>query len=132
MHHSLSRMIAATLLLGAAAAQGEDLIEVYHLAQQNDPQLRAAEAQRQASGAATWQSRAALLPNINFQANRQWNDTDIRKVNQPGYPTGTKQYFSSNYSVNLRQPLFHWDYFVQWSQANAREAQSEAIYQDAL
>ncbi|HEY0635882.1 MAG TPA: TolC family outer membrane protein, partial [Gammaproteobacteria bacterium] len=36
------------------------------------------------------------------------------------------------YSLSLRQPLFYWDRFVSWSQANAREAQSEAIYQDAL
>lgn len=133
MHHSLSRLIAATLLFGVTAAQGEDLIEVYQLAQQNDPQLRAAEAQRKASGAATWQSRAALLPNVNFSANRQWNDTEIKEANQPGYATPiTKQYFSSGYTLSLRQPLFYWDRFVSWSQANALEAQSEANYQGTV
>jgi outer membrane protein len=134
MHHSLSRLFAAgALLLGVAAAHGEDLIEVYHLAQQNDPQLRAAEAQRKASGAATWQSRAALLPNVNFTANRMYNDVEIRKSNNPAFiPTGSNQYFTSGYTLSLRQPLFYWDRFVSWSQANAREAQSEAIYQDAL
>lgn len=134
MHHSLSRLFAAgTLLLGVAAAHGEDLIEVYHLAQQNDPTLRAAEAQRQASGAATWQSRAALLPNVNFTANRMYNDVEIKKSNNPAFiPTGSNQYFTSGYTLSLRQPLFYWDRFVSWSQANAREAQSEALYQDVL
>lgn len=134
MHHSLLRLVATgALMLGTASVYGEDLIEVYHLAQQNDPLLRAAEAQRQASGAATWQSRAALLPNVNFSANRMWNDVEIKKSNSPTFiPTGSNQYFTSGYSLSLRQPLFYWDRFVSWSQANAREAQSEAIYQDAL
>jgi len=134
MHHSLLRLVATgALMLGTASVYGEDLIEVYHLAQQNDPQLRAAEAQRQANGAATWQSRAALLPNVNFSANRMWNDAEVKKSNNPAFfPTGSNQYFTSGYSLSLRQPLFYWDRFISWSQANALEAQSEAIYQDAL
>ncbi|HEY0633873.1 MAG TPA: TolC family outer membrane protein [Gammaproteobacteria bacterium] len=130
MHHSVIRLVVTgALLAGAAAVYGEDLIEVYHLAQQNDPQLRAAEAQRQASGAATWQSRAALLPFVNFSAYTQQNNVEYK---QGTLAPNSFDYRSSGYTLSLRQPLFYWDRFVSWSQANAREAQSEAIYQDAL
>jgi len=130
MHHSMLRLVATSvLMLGAAAVQAEDLVDVYRLAQENDPQLRAAEAQRQANGAATWQSRASLLPHVNFTASTQHNNIEYKKgLLAPN----TYNFRSSAYSLNLMQPLFHWDYFVQWAQANALEAQSEANYQNAL
>lgn len=127
MNHSPVRLFVAAALLAASAAHGEDLLDVYRLAQSNDPQLRAAEAQRQASGAAAWQSRAVLLPTINFSAHTEQNNVDKRAP----APIASYDYRTQGYSLSLRQPLFYWDRFVSWSQADAREAQSEAIYQAA-
>lgn len=126
MSNSVARMLALALLVGAATAQGEDLRDVYRLAQESDPQLRAAEAGHRAALEARPQSRAALLPNVNFTAQAQWNQYEYET---PSYPDN--EYNSAGYSLSLRQALYHHDYYVQLRQANAGIAQADAQYGSA-
>ncbi len=126
MSNSVARILALALTLGAATAQGEDLRDVYRLAQESDPQLRAAEAGHRAALEARPQSRAALLPSVNFTAQTQWNQVEIKK------PTAAdNDYNSSNYSLSLRQAVYHHDYYVQLRQADAGIAQADAQYGSA-
>ena len=123
MSNSVARILALALTLGATAVQGEDLRDVYRLAQESDPQLRAAEAGHRAALEARPQSRAALLPNVNFTAQTQWNQVEIKK------PTALdNDYNSSSYSLSLRQAVYHHDYYVQLRQASAGIAQADAQY----
>lgn len=126
MSKSVARMLALALLVGTAAAQGEDLRDVYRLAQEGDPQLRAAEAGHRAALEARPQSRAALLPNVSFTAQKQWNQVDIKK------PVAVdKDYDTASYSLNLRQSVYHHDYYVQLRQADAGIAAADAQYGSA-
>ncbi|WP_127475622.1 TolC family outer membrane protein [Sulfurivermis fontis] len=123
MSNSVARVLALALLAGAAAAQGEDLRDVYRLAQESDPQLRAAEAGHRAALEARPLSRAALLPSINFTAQTQRNAFEY---DTPAYPDN--EYNSSSYSLSLRQALYHHEYYVQLRQADAGIAQADAQY----
>lgn len=126
MSNSVARMLALALALGTAAAQAEDLRDVYRLAQESDPQLRAAEAGHRAALEARPQSRAALLPNVSFSAQTQWNQVEIKK------PVALdKDYNTSSYALSLRQAVYHHDYYVQLRQADAGIAQADAQYGSA-
>ncbi len=130
MPSSLPRIAAVVLLLGSGAAAAEDLKDVYNQALASDPQLRAAEAGHMAALETRPQSRAPLLPNVNFSANTQWNDVDLKKLSS-GAPDVSKKYNSSGYTLSLRQALYHHDYYVQLRQADASIAQADAQYDSA-
>lgn len=132
MANSVARILAIALLLGgSAAAHAENLQDVYKLALQSDPQLRAAEQAHLAALQAKPLSRAGLLPQLNFTAQTQWNETDIKKASVAAIPTGTKQYNSSSYSLSLTQVLYNHATFVKLKQADASIAQADAQYGSA-
>jgi outer membrane protein len=120
----------AALLLGGTVAQAEDLLEIYHSAQESDPQLLAAEAGNQAAQEVRAQNRAALLPQINLQANVNQNSIDLLESNT-GAATGEESYTSNDYTLSLVQSLYHHEYYVQLRQADARIAQANAEYENA-
>ncbi|MFA5626377.1 MAG: TolC family outer membrane protein [Thiohalomonadaceae bacterium] len=123
MSKPVTRVLALALLLGAVSAHGENLRDIYRLALESDPQLRAAEAAHRAALEAKPISRSALLPNINFAANAQRNMNDYDTPN-----LAKNNYTSSGYSLSLRQSIYHRDYFVQLRQADASIAQADAVY----
>lgn len=120
----LKLLTASALLLGSASLHAEDLLDVYRMAQQSDPTLRAAEAGNQAAQQGRAQSRAALLPQINASANLTQNQRDI---------TGgaSSDYESKGYSISLVQSLYHHDYYQQLKVADAGIAQANALYEAA-
>ncbi len=120
---------SAALLLGATSSHAEDLLEIYRLAQESDPQLRAAEAGNQAAQQVRAQSRAALLPQLNLGADYTHHESDIQASTIGS--TGTTDYDSNSYTLNLRQSIYHHDYYVQLKQADARIAQANAEYEGA-
>ncbi len=124
MHHGIKRIIAAGLVTAASSVLADDLESVYRLAQQSDPQLRAAEAGHQAALEVRPQSRAALLPNLSLSANITQNDTTI----ESGYGSDA-DYTSNGYALNLKQPIYHHDYYVQLKQADAQIARADAQYE---
>src|ERR1043165_6105919 len=80
MKSRLTVVVAACLWsCGALAARGPDtldLLQVYKLALQNDPQLREADATRLATREAKPQAWAALLPQINGSAGYNKDDSN--------------------------------------------------------
>lgn len=122
---------SAALLLGNTTSHAEDLLEIYRYAQESDPQLRAAEAGYQAAQQVRAQSRAALLPQLNFGADYTHTETDVQEVSNPISQTGTTDYNSNSYSVSLRQSIYHHGYYVQLRQADARIAQANAQFEGA-
>ncbi len=113
MHHSpcknpVMRNTIYTLLFCLAAAHpaaAENLLDIYRLAAENDPQLRGAEAARLATLESKPQSRALLFPAISANANTTGNRT-----------------------LSLTQPVYHHESYVQLRQADARIAQADALF----
>ncbi len=123
-------VLAAWLAILSPAAYGTDLVESYQLALQNDPRINAAEAARFAVGEAKPQSRAQLLPNINFQAEGATNTRETTRSG--GFPLPRTESFSATgYSLNITQPVYRHELIVGLRQADARVAQAEADYQAA-
>jgi outer membrane protein len=119
-------IVALTLggLLGTA--QADSLYEIYQLAQERDPTLRAAAAARDATLEVKPQSRSGLLPNIGLGGDVSRNMYDERNpapgVTNPVYST------NQTYSLNLTQPVFRWDRWVALEQADNVVTQAQANY----
>ncbi len=111
----LANTLACTLLLGGSLpAVGDSLTEIYNLALENDPQLRAARAEYRARREAENIGRAGLLPQISASAEYQESDED--RFNRSQFVLGDNLIISGTeaeedsdqtvYSVSLEQPLF--------------------------
>lgn len=115
--------VLALILLGATPpAQSEDLLEFYRLAQQNDPVYAAARQEFKAAQEAEPQARAALLPQIQFDARVTQDEIDDRA----GPTDGSGSADSEQFGISLRQTLFDWEQFVGVDRADAEVAQAEA------
>jgi outer membrane protein len=129
--------LAVLLALGGPVC-AKDLLGVYEDAVKNDPQIRAADANRLASRESRPQAIAALLPQINgtaaYTRDHNGGNQDQLGVNQStGQPyvsplpytagTGEKQW-----ALNLRQNLFSWQNWETLKAANSQVAQAEATY----
>ncbi|GAB6042358.1 TolC family outer membrane protein [Endothiovibrio diazotrophicus] len=118
-----------TLCLGVALALGslpvlaEDLMEIYQLARDNDPTLRAAEAARRAADEVRPQARAsAMLPTLDLSANLSETRVHEPDTTNPSRP-------ASAIELNLTQPILHLDRLARLRQADSQIAQAEAQYQ---
>jgi outer membrane protein len=119
-------MAALTYAGLGGAAQADSLYEIYQLAQERDPTLRAAAAARDAALEVKPQSRAGLLPVIGLSGDVSRNSYDDRAA-LPGVANPT---YSTNqsYSLSLTQPVFRWDRWVALEQADSLVAQAQAQY----
>src|SRR5580704_18052839 len=117
-HYGFLAGLGCMLLAGALAqsAAAKDLIGVYDDAVKNDPQIRAADANRLASRESRPQAIAALLPQINGTAayTRDHNGGNFDQINSFNnqYYVVPLPYSQGNvekqWSQNLRQNVFSW------------------------
>lgn len=121
-------LLAALAVPGAVAV---DLLGVYQLALGNDPVFQAAGAANRAAQELKPQARALLLPNVNASANASRNFLDVQESNAVSR-LGTSEFDTNEYSLNLTQPVFRRDLFVQLGQADSRIEQADAEYAFAL
>lgn len=120
-------LMAALALNGMIApTQAETLYQIYQLAQERDPTLRAAAAARDAALEVKPQSRSGILPTIGMNGDISRNSYDKRNP----FPTETNPTYSTNkgYSLNLTQPVFRWDRWVALDQADYLVTQAQAEY----
>ncbi|MBL0284023.1 MAG: TolC family outer membrane protein [Zoogloea sp.] len=115
--------VAVAAGLMAAGAGAADLEQVYRDALTYDATLAGARASLEAGREKLPQGRAGLLPSVNLTGNSNWNEADYRT-------TGRSQGYNSNgWQVQLTQPLFRWQNWVQYKQGEMQVALSEAQYQ---
>ncbi|WP_298595940.1 TolC family outer membrane protein [Zoogloea sp.] len=113
--------MAVALMAGQAAAA--DLEQVYREALAYDAALAAARASAEAGREKLPQGRAGLLPSLNLTGNTNWNEAEYRT-------TGRSQGYNSNgWQVQLTQPLFRWQNWVQYKQGEMQAALADAQYQ---
>ncbi len=122
-----SSILLATVLTSfwLGSTQAEDLLEVYELAAQSDPVLRAEVAGQLANKEAVPQAKAGLLPSINLSAGTNYNDL-----------RNTDNFNTNSASIDLVQPLYRRDRYYQYQQAgsfsNQADARLEAVRQDLI
>ncbi len=135
-----TRFLVHTILvaasLAAAGAQAADLQAVYDRALTNDPQIREADANRLAARESKPQALAALLPQVN--GNAQYNDFDRKLDSTDITPPAPPVPFNRNtdgdstaWQVELRQSVFSWENWATLRRASDEVAQAEADYQAA-
>ena len=112
------------LVLAAPTVSAENLLQIYQLAQQNDPEFAAARAQYDAAVEVAPQARSAVLPQITFSASRFENSEDALDATTGG--TVSSDFDSEQMQLELRQTLFDWDEFSGLGRADAAVAQAES------
>ena len=128
------RLIHAALCLAYVApftASANDLLDTFHLAQQQDQTLQAALYQRNASVEAQPQALSALLPQLNATAAIERDRTHELSQNTPVSTTGTWYYGQKSYGLTLSQAVFDWSSFKTLAKANQLVAQADATYRAA-
>lgn len=129
MKHSLKLMIALAFAGSALNARAADLLQVYRDAAAFDAQFAAARAQRDAGLEKLPQGRAGLLPTLGLSGNTTWNDAEFT-----ARTTGTTravEYNSNGWNVSLSQPLFRWQNWVGYKQAELAVAAAELQFAQA-
>ena len=115
--------IAMVVGLAGASAGAADLEQIYREALANDATLAGALASRDAGLEKLPQARAGLLPSVSLSGNSNWNNADLNHV-----PV-TRKYNSNGWQVQLAQPLFRWQNWVQYKQGELQGTLAEAQYQ---
>lgn len=122
-------LLGATLL-SAPLVHGEDLLAVYELARESDPQLAAAQAVLEASQELGPQARSFLLPNIQLEATTAKNT--LRTEAEGFFPSGKTEFNSNAVTLRAVQPLFNWEVIAGLGQADAvvRQAQNQFAFSE--
>ncbi len=126
-------------VLGVGDAEANRLLDVYQVARQQDPVLRAAAADRGVAAQNPALARAALLPSLAAVATHDRERYDLdggrRAVEDPAdpQPTDTARFSATRttYGLDLRQPLFDLQAFQRLREAKLLDAQGEAEYRAA-
>lgn len=129
----LHPLALALLLTGfSAQSQATDLLQAYDLARQSDPQLLAAESQKNAQGEGVVQSRSALLPQINGTVDLTKSESDGVLGNDTSFSSsGTNR----DTGIRLTQSIYDHGDYKRLSASKARALQSAADFdaaEDAL
>jgi outer membrane protein len=124
-----SSFIGALLLCicGNAFAEGQNLLDIYHLAVSKDPSLASARSNNLAVQEKIVQSKALYQPTVTFDAKAEHSETDI-KFNGPGVifrNAGRQSFEGWGYGLNLNQPIFRKQNIVQNQQAKTLVTQAE-------
>jgi outer membrane protein len=122
----VSLLLGALFLAGSAFSA--DIVQVYRDALINDQQYAAARAAAEAGREKMPQGLAGLLPTIGATANTMWNENKYSLNNNP---SSRKDFNTNAYNVNLTQPLFRWQNYVQYSQGKLQVLQTEANFAQA-
>ncbi|MGH8050525.1 MAG: TolC family outer membrane protein [Arenimonas sp.] len=132
----LHPLALALLLTGISAqSQATDLLQAYDLARQSDPQLSAAESQKNAQGEGVVQSRAALLPQLSAEASLTKSTGDSSSVDSNpdgsggvtfGPSEGSSDTKTRNYGLTLRQSIYDHSNYSRLGASKFRASQAEA------
>ncbi len=121
-------VLACTLLMaGISAANAQNLLEIYQMAKDNEPEFRAAYYNQFSAAESRSQSIAQMLPLISAQGKSTRNRLNSKKRTFQG--SGIQNYWSQTINVNFTQPVFHWEHWVQLDQSENQIAQAEAQFQ---
>jgi outer membrane protein len=119
-------LIPLTIIL-VLPVQAEDLMTIYQLALQNDPQLQAAKEQLSAARESKSLARSQLLPTVGFGATYDVVRRDLKTLQGTSVDDQSTNHDRA-WGLNLTQPIYRRDRLLQLEQANSTIAQAEAEY----
>ena len=122
----LKTLALAVIFAFALPAQADNLLQIYHDAQQSDPALASARAIWQATQERLPQARSALLPNIGASAGASVNRYDLHLSAADGGSTG-RNFGLGSLSVSASQPIFRVGNVVAYDQAQEQVAQADYV-----
>ena len=131
----MKRIVAAIALAAALplSAQAENLLQVYRDARAYDAQYAAARYALQAGQEKLPQGKALLLPNIGLSANV--TDTRVNSDSKDSVLAPNLNYDrtirSDGYTLNLSQPIYRKQNFLQYDEAGFQVKQAEAAFGQA-
>jgi len=126
---AISALITSAFLSLSSVAWAENLLEVYNMSLQSDPQLLAEAASRQAVSELENQANANFLPQVDLTA----NTTKVRTESSAQRFTGGNIDFNDHgYTLSLVQPLYRRHNYVQKDQADIAIEQADASYESVL
>ena len=103
-----------------------NLLDVYQQALAKDPTLASALHANQAAQELIEQAKALYRPNVNFTANANATQTDIKYIGANVFRNDGKSNFEGyNYGVNARQPIFRMQNWVQIDQSKTQVSQAD-------
>ncbi len=120
---ALAVAVAATC---GTAARADDLLQIYHDAQQNDPALASARAVWQATQERLPQARSGLLPNVYATGAANVNRFDQHVSGVPDAGVG-RGYEAGSLTVSAAQPIFRAGNVVLYDQALEQLQQADYV-----
>ncbi len=134
------RLLAVFLLFGlslcSSLVQAENiqatkspqtLLDIYHLALQNDPELASALNTNKAAQEIIEQNKALYRPAINFTAAVNNSRTDVRFL-ENNIPGGRANFDNYRVGIEARQPIYRKQNLVQIDQAETQVSQADKQY----
>jgi outer membrane protein len=122
----LKTLALAVIFAFALPAQADNLLQIYHDAQQSDPALASARAIWQATQERLPQARSALLPNVGVSAGASVNRYDLHLSGADGGSTG-RNFGLGSLSVSASQPIYRVGNVVAYDQAQEQVAQADYV-----
>lgn len=116
---AIRKLIAALIVVFPTSIFAADLLEVYKIACENDPTLKAARAEFMANKQNLPISVANFLPQIFGHGSLQRNRLDNQTPGIPYDVNGVYYYNASQYSLSARQAVFN---FANWAQLSGAGA----------
>lgn len=101
---------------GAAPLAADDILTIYRLAIENDPQFRGAGNEQKALRESLSQAYARLMPLIQGEVIYGRIKQKISKSSNTVFAMGESEYDSGTYTLRVTQPLFKWPLFLEVSQ----------------
>ena len=123
-------LLAAVGLSCAANALGEDLMDVYRAAQQNDPVIAGARATWTATQERLPQARAGLLPNINATGVTNYNAVR-NEVRLDPPVVGTDKFYTYAGTISAAQPILRLQNVVVYREAGQQVVQADYVLASA-
>jgi outer membrane protein len=114
----------AVALAASASCAAEDLMDVYRAAQQNDPTVAAARANREATQERVPQARAGLLPNVSLSVNANANYFGTNIDSDP-HVAINRSFGAGGLTISAAQPLYRYANTVAYSQAVEQVRQAD-------
>lgn len=128
------------ILSGITPLKAQNLTDIIDLALENDPNLKKVEAERLARGESKDQSLARFFPTVSATGKSSKDYLHNKKAKVSVLPSGNigipvfnlagnlvnQDFWSNTFDLNITQPVFHWDHWIQLSQSDNVIAEAEA------
>lgn len=104
----------------------QDLLESYQLSLENNPILKQSYFKKMAITETKTQSIAKMLPTVSVSIKTSKERLDNKKVTFQG--SGIQNYYSHSLSIDFKQPIFHWNHWVELDISENKIALANAEY----